>query len=264
MTKNKSMKGVCKLCNEYKELQRKNHIIPEFLYKEGGLFHQKNHNLIALDINEYFKYGKEKILSYKKSSGEYEEYKLCNHCDKNIIGAYESYARVFLYGKEIPIKKRPLFTRDKDFFTVENIDYRKLKLFYLSILWRSSFSQKKIFSEINLDVKSYEEIREMILNGIPKSDQVFPIIFMTSVFDKSITSDYLFQPIEIKINDEISYVFAMGGMFIFFYFGKTPIPMSLGKSILRENGTISILKLPSCNTWDFLKLLYPAPAPPDM
>jgi hypothetical protein len=53
----------------------------------------------------------------------------CKECE-NKFGKLESYAAEFFYSKKIT----PKITGN--FFIFENLQYKKLKLFFLSLLWR--------------------------------------------------------------------------------------------------------------------------------
>jgi hypothetical protein len=76
--------GQCKLCLQEKQLIKKSHIIPDFMYKD--LFDDK-HAILLNTSNT--KTRNTKILF----NGEYEGNILCESCDGKIIGGiYENYA----------------------------------------------------------------------------------------------------------------------------------------------------------------------------
>src|SRR4030042_6422490 len=149
----------CKLCGQRKNLI-KAHIIPDFMYRE--LF-DKDHRIRQMRVeNKMFK----KIT--QRETGEFDKNILCEKCDKEILGNYEAYAKRVLYGGaplSLPIKPERMF--NKTWMPVGNIDYKKFKLFLLSILWRASITSRPYFSQVKLD--HHENIiREMILNDNPQ------------------------------------------------------------------------------------------------
>lgn len=140
----------CKLCLQERELQN-SHIIPEFLYKP---LYDRLHRCQVLSINE-----DEKNKYVQKGI---REKSLCSDCEQ-LLCIYEKYANEVLSGGvEIEIENYP------NRIIVRNIDYKKFKLFQLSILWRASVSSDKFFSEINLSCRPHEEkICKMILSEKP-------------------------------------------------------------------------------------------------
>lgn len=249
------MKGICNLCKEEKELQRVCHVIPEFFYRDSNLFHG-NHNLVKLDLRAFLENNEKKIISFKQKTGEFDQYKFCKECDSQILGAYETYAHDFFYAKEFPKGKELILSDNRGYVECSNTDYKKLKLFFLSILWRSNLSDRPIFSEIELNEFNEEEIREMILKGEPKNDTEFPIFFMNTYFDNTITKDYLFQPIRIRLADENGFIFAFAGMIIFFTIGIKGISNSLLKYRIQKSGVFRMYKVPPGKTWKLINNLY--------
>lgn len=249
------MKTKCNLCQEIKPLQKNCHVIPEFLYRDNRLFHS-NHNLVKLNLAEFITNRHKKIVSHKQKSGEYDKYTLCPDCDKKIIGAYESYAREFLYAKKLPYSIQPIYSDKGKYLLVENVDYLKLKLFYLSILWRASISSRETFSEIKLGESIQDDIRKMILLGEAKSEKTYPIFLMSSLYDRKITKDYLIQPIPLKIAKEDAFIFPIGGILLFISLSMDSFPEELQNIILKENSTIKILKIPTNETWDLISHIY--------
>lgn len=151
-------KGKCRLCLHNKDLCKKSHIIPKFLYKllTGG-----NNKIVCIDSER----------SYFKYNSEYEGNILCEDCDSRIIGKLDDYGAKFFYDK-FPNDVLPCFkiidgeecvVRENDPF----YDYKKMKLFLLSILWRSSISTRPLFQKVKLRREVEESLRLMIINGKP-------------------------------------------------------------------------------------------------
>ncbi len=154
-------KGQCKLCLKHKELCKESHIIPRFLYK---FLMGENNSLVFVDD--------EKVAT--RFNGEYEGGILCKKCDSEIIGKLEDYAAKFMHGKlssrleNIDGEEFLIIDRDK------NYNYKKHKLFLLSLLWRSSISSRPFFNQIKLSRKDEENLREMILNDSPGEPDIYP------------------------------------------------------------------------------------------
>lgn len=79
---------ICKLCLQEKQLIRKSHIIPDFMYQ--GLFNEKH--FIAPVFLKDLNVGK------LQPTGFYDPDILCAACESQIIGKLESYAKLIIFG----------------------------------------------------------------------------------------------------------------------------------------------------------------------
>lgn len=154
-------KKICKYCGQSKQLCSA-HIIPKSFYNL-----QKNKRFIGLSND-----GTKDLVSCQ--NGFKDDNILCSDCDKK-LGIYDKYAKEILYDK-IPQCRRfntPLFL-----MTNEQFDYQRMRLFFISLVWRASISQQDACSQISLGSK-YENIALNILKGdISDDDNLFhPLIF---------------------------------------------------------------------------------------
>lgn len=62
------------------------------------------------------------------------------------------------------------------FRTIKGVDFHKLRLFLLSLLWRAAASERTEFSDITLPEEHLERLRCMILNGDSTPRTLYPII----------------------------------------------------------------------------------------
>lgn len=124
----------------------------------------------------------EKSKPKRKPTGEYESNILCEECDNKIINQrYENYASKVYYGneKDTGIKHRRERSENSVFewTFVKNISYEIIKLFLLSILWKSSISNSVFFLEVKLGPHQ-EKIRKMIINSDPKDQHDYPCVLL--------------------------------------------------------------------------------------
>lgn len=244
------MKGICKLCGLERDLIKKSHIIPEFMYQY--LF-DADHKIIVTDT--YGLLDKNSKPGYKLT-GEYEGEILCNKCDNEIIGQYESYSSKTIFGTNIPIEIAPKVTpyhnaKGQNWSQCENIDYNKYKLFLLSILWRAHISTRPLFKEINLGPHG-EIIRQMILNGDAGEEEDYPIVHWTTVHNGAIPTDYVLQPRMIRFKAHRIHIFPISGMFILFYVSNHEKPRGVMDYTIRKNGTMIIEHIPIGQGWSFI------------
>lgn len=201
--------AICNLCNEEKEtLQRKSHIIPSFFFrylrnKEGEL-----KKFRAKDVRE----GEpENGVSSKE---EFEHGILCEECEKEVLnGKYEDYVAKVLSGDGLSRSKLPRGTEFDTFVEFENVDLARVKLFFLSILWRASISDRQVYSEIQLDSSQQEKLRRMILDGDPGEDTDFPFAIYSFAGDNELPDSAILQPKDLG---DGGYMFVLTGFVILF------------------------------------------------
>ena len=148
--------GVCKLCKKIREL-KKSHIIPCLAFK---LIRDENIN------NRFYELVNKQNKIIQDGP---KEYLLCNKCEQH-IGNYEKYFKEAIHLNRHGTKK----THDGKRCLIENLDYKKIKLFFLSLLWRASISSKPEFENVCIG-DNEEIIRKMILNESPGRNSKFPI-----------------------------------------------------------------------------------------
>ena len=156
--------AMCSLCLQDKELIKRSHIIPDFMYQE--IFDDK-HRLVRFSKDNFPRHS-------TPPTGEYESDLLCADCDNRLLGGFESYGRQVLYGGNIPVQMQNFRQSDGLTFTqVTGINYLKFKLFLLSLLWKASISKRDFFKNVQLG--PYQEIlRKMLLEKNPESHNAFP------------------------------------------------------------------------------------------
>ena len=114
----------CKLCLEEKNLLKKSHIIPNFLY--SALFDEK-HRIHLVSIKN------DKNLSSRKlQSGEYEGEILCAKCDNQILGELERYVNRVLFHEKPDVTENRKNEKGMKYTYCANLDYTKFKLFLLT------------------------------------------------------------------------------------------------------------------------------------
>lgn len=211
----------CKLCHLQKPLIGKSHIIPDFLYKQSGLYDDK-HRLRYFSVEDIINGGQPSL----PQSGVHEGGILCADCDNRRLGTnLENYARIAIYGGgKLPANETPDCTNYIDpqgntFGHCKNLDYTKYKLFLLSILWRASISSKPFFKGINIG-EHEEVIRQMIMNNDPKNFYDYPILVSTSAADKQFSQDMIIEPRQLMGKHGLeTCVFIIGGFIYVFMLG---------------------------------------------
>lgn len=191
---------ICKLCGKPEKLI-KAHIIPKWAY---NYIKQDNH-FFKVSVNS--KNRKE----IKMQDGWKDGAILCKKCDGDVIGAYDMYAKKF-FDQDFKSKiQRGIASSGKKraYIKIQDFNYKKLKLFLLSVLWRASTS-----THCSVDLGKYENlIKNMLLNDNVTDENIFQIILLTwespktgHVYEKEIL-DFC----KTKIGNAMFYCFAMAG-----------------------------------------------------
>ncbi|MBF0290387.1 MAG: hypothetical protein HQM14_21450 [SAR324 cluster bacterium] len=216
----------CALCREEKSVC-KSHIIPEFLYTP--LYDDKNHKfmVVSTDPNEF---------NRNPSQGVYEKL-LCRDCE-TVLGVYESYAKGVLLQK---IKEG--ITSSGKRFVVSGLDYAKVKLFLLSILWRAGITTRPEFSIVKLR-KHSEILRQMILDQQPGESYEYGCFLHVPLFKGRVVEDMIFPPTIIRFQNQRGYKFMFGGLFWYFFVSShtEQLPTELKQKFLSKDGHLSVYK----------------------
>jgi hypothetical protein len=117
------------------------------------------------------------VFPQRSPKGIYDQI-VCPPCEVK-FGTWDTYA-IELY-RSIPNitavlsnVKTPEGKIRKNYSNPQLFDYHKLKLFVLSLLWRSHASTNRAFSAVRLGLAFEKQIREMINNDDPGSVEDFP------------------------------------------------------------------------------------------
>ena len=105
--------------------------------------------------------------------GTYDSTILCSECDQK-MAPWDNYAQQVLIHRfseavEISLQGKTVARR------IEKFDYRRLKLFFMSVLWRASVSKQTFYKRISLG--PFENpLRTMVLKEDPGDSQDFAVV----------------------------------------------------------------------------------------
>jgi hypothetical protein len=132
----KTTQGVCKLCGRWAELRR-SHVLPDMAYADVIDPASHPRTVVVRDVD------KGRTLDKSRQTGFWERL-LCQKCEGR-FSKYETYAANHLLNAKLPAPDlaNPVITVRVD-------DYRKLKLFLLSLLWRVGVARGPFFRCVDL------------------------------------------------------------------------------------------------------------------
>lgn len=222
----------CALCLKETEL-RNSHIIPELLYRavydDKHRFHEisvapdKRNNFVQKGIREPL---------------------LCEACEQH-LSVNERYASQFLNGG-VGIGIR----REGDRLYLSNLDYPKLKLFQLSILWRAGVSSLPAFSQVSLGSHA-ERLRIMLANDDSGRSDDYGCLMFALMLDQDQVQGLIVQPTCARLAGVRAYRFVFGGLIFVYVVSSIPPPAVLRPHFLRSDGT-AVVKFEQLQNLGFL------------
>jgi len=189
--------ATCRLCLNERVL-RNSHIIPEFFYK--SMYNEK-HQFHVLSTQE--------TRPRPKEQKGVRERLLCGDCEKK-LSRWETYAAKVLDNITIP---------DQDtepFITIDDIDYRKFKLFELSVLWRVSVASHDLFKEIDLGPHE-KRIRSFIYEESAPQANDYGSMKFAILDDGGTKLDFIYQA-QYKYIEGYRIVFLIFGGYVWLFF----------------------------------------------
>jgi hypothetical protein len=214
----------CKFCGNERELV-KAHIIPAGFFRrlrqgQGSL------ELVTNRAGEYHK---------KTWTGVYDKTIVCDDCE-HIWEEWDDYAQKLLAGE--PLNGQALYHGSQKIgYVVKDFEYKKLKLFFISMIWRASVSSHPFFAKVSLG--EFEEIaKKHIANGDPGHSEDFSVTL--AKFDHPLAKSTL-DPHEDKYSDVNYYRFYLASYIAYIKVDYKPTPMPLSQFAMAENRPLYIV-----------------------
>ena len=180
----------CKMCLQERRLVDA-HIIPRSFYKPM-ISGAEPPNIIS--SASQFRRKKVRI-------GVYDKTIVCAECEDR-FNDWDNYAPRLLLSKATPMSEFKDEQGTPLALAIEEVDYEKLKLFFISLLWRISASSHLFFSQVRLG--PHEEIlRNMILRADPGDEEMYSVLL--AKWDNDLAAHVLLYP-HMQRYDGISYV----------------------------------------------------------
>ena len=209
----------CKLCNKDGKLMN-SHIIPEFIYKP---LYDEKHRFHVLSTY--------KQKDRPKEQKGIREKMLCSDCEQH-ISRYENYASKVLFDG-VPVAVR----NEGAGIVISEIDYKLFKLFQLSVLWRASVSEHRMFKDVDLGPHECT-IRQMIVSDDPGAEEKYCCVMMGIKSGSDAMSSFIDQPERRRLNGHIAYRFIFGSIAWIYFVTSHGIPKLLKEFILTESGNV--------------------------
>lgn len=210
----------CALCLETKPLRR-SHVVPEFMH--AGMYDEK-HRIFGLSS-----VSSKPVRLFQKGL---REPLLCEDCEQQ-VGRYEAYASRVLNGGNVRIDRVEIG------FEVSGLDYARLKLFFLSLLWRFSVTTIEQYRGAQLGPHT-ERLRQLLVREDPGDHLTYPCLITAVMMDGKHVRDLIVPPASARVERQHVWSFVVGGFLLSFFVGKGSPPPPLQPAFLQEVGTLLI------------------------
>lgn len=174
---------------------------------------------------------------------------------EELLSKWERYTSHFLFGSNTHFQtsfEKRLGPDNIRHIKIRNVDYCKLKLCILSILWRAHVSTNNFFKEINV-FENESVIRKMLLENDCKEEDIFTISILGIQGIHNEPLRLLFNPTVKKMGEGYIAIFLISGFFYFIDLQPKSNFEMFDKIFLRSNGELEVPLLSGHLAKEFLK-----------
>jgi hypothetical protein len=161
---------------------------------------------------------------------------MCAGCEGH-FSRYENYARPMLFGPTSPIIVRPT-----SHHVWTGLDYRLMKLFQLSILWRMAVSADPYYAFVELCDEEEEVLRRMLLADDPGEPWQYGCLVTMLRLRGKPRLGFFSQPRKITIGEDACFRLVLAGMQWHIYTGRRAPKEMLIDAFLSRAGTWALLQ----------------------
>ena len=250
------MTGTCKLCNKVLVL-RHSHIVPDFYIR--GLEHELSTGTsgetqpfsIVMSARSDLEGGAKQRGFWEKILG-IKEYLLCEVCERK-FAENETYVRDLFYGNTPPpLKKLPIGSDYTDFPIQPNfegflgarkvvVDYKRLRLFQLSLLWRAGVAKGLFFKSVNLGEFHEAKLRNLLFTENPGLDTDYACTLVDLRHNGMDCAHWVENPKRSKEGGQVSYQLIVGGYLYLFTVSKQMPPAEAQLCSVKPSGVMIVL-----------------------
>lgn len=158
MSAQRSAEGVCRLCKSWCKLQE-SHAIPDALFRR--LFKRGSGSAVGL-INDAG-------TDIHRTQDSWAEYLLCSGCESKLNTQYDVCGDRFSRGTGLTIEPFSTFVR------ISSLDVQRLRMYYLSIVWRMAESSVPQYESVRLLPELRERLAQGLLDNKPINESVMSV-----------------------------------------------------------------------------------------
>lgn len=222
--------GLCKLCLEYRPLCD-SHALPNSLF---NYILRKNAGK-AIVITD------DATTPARYSSDTWEVDLLCADCERLLNERYDSYGIAVFRGHEGEVR------RESSGVHLLRIDQRRLRMFFLSVLWRISVSSHPNYSNIDLPSEWEDDLRAALYEGRPIPDSRYTVAVYKlrdstdpGGFSNEDLRNFIVSPFARGYGQFVSVCFPFLGFFVETFFPKVPERFAKRSGVLRGRSPVFV------------------------
>jgi hypothetical protein len=219
--------GICRLCQR-PNILKKSHIQSKFIWRDSGII-GGNRSFAARCENR-------PELSKRNQHDGFKERLLCGDCEEH-FGRYENYAKPMLFGPTSPIMVRPA-----GHHVWTGLNYKLMKLFQMSILWRMVVSADPYYAFAVLPAEEEETLRKMLLADEPGEPWQYGCLVTTLRLRGKPLLGFFTQPCKIPVGGDAYLRLVLAGMQWHLYLGSAKPKEMLCEGFLSRAGTWALLQ----------------------
>lgn len=220
--------GRCRLCLLDDIPLQESHIVPRFLWRDSGVTGSGRSFSLWSESHP--------DLSRRHVQDGFKEHLLCLKCEGR-FGKLETYAKPMLFGPTSPIIQRP-----PSHHVWTGLDYKKMKLFHMSILWRMAASANPFYTFVKIADDERETLRQMLLADDPGSPWQYGCLVTLLRHRGKPLLGILSQPRAIRIRRDHCFRLVLAGM-QWFMFDSCNMPKDAPvETFLSHEGTWALMQ----------------------
>lgn len=202
------------------------HIIPEFVFKP---LYDKKHRFRSAQLLE---------RDWEWQQKGYREPMLCEKCEQK-FSVWERYASEHFFNQPLPTPASQGYGHSKAII-LSGLDYKQLKLFLLSILWRAGVAKHDFYKHVQLGRLHEEQLRQMLLSENPGSAEEYACFICTINLDGVKFRDFFVEPTPTRLESHRCYRFVFSGFIFYCYVTNHQLPASTRRLTLQPDGKLII------------------------
>lgn len=176
------------------------------------------------------------IYPKKSLIGVYDNKSLCRECE-------DKFQNVDDYGQQVLLQQESeheklIVSGKVQGYRVKDVDYKKLKLFFVSVLWRASLSTQSFYARINLGPYQ-QKAKDLIWSN--DSGQQSDFAFVVAKFTDTSIGKTMLDPHPERLWGVKYYRFYMYGYVIYIKVDKLKSPDFLNKFEMSSDGDLIIV-----------------------
>lgn len=155
---------------------------------------------------------------------------------EQLLSKYERYVSLVFSGR-IAIQSR----EEGNLVYIAGLDYKKFRLFGLSILWRAAVAREKMFQCVDLGPHQ-EKLRQQLLREDPGPPHRYGFFLSPLLWDDRDINDLIVKPTRARLGGNRCYRFVFGGLIWVFVVSSHAPPKAFRQAFLNEQGQMLMLK----------------------